>query len=204
LSRRTVLAWRVKGGVIVPETFNLSGQDARYVPPDQRFYAGGPNTVRGFRLNDLGPRVYVTPDTINFRVEPNGDTLYTNVRASPTGGNTLFLTNAELRFPSPLWPQFVRLGLFVDVGQLYQRGEDVLSVANFRMTPGIGVRVATPLGPVRLDLAYNGYATEQGTLYYENAAGDLEEIPGAYPPSVTAPRNFMDRLILQLAVGQAF
>jgi hypothetical protein len=57
---------------------------------------------------------------------------------------------------------------------------------------------------VRLDLAYNGYATEQGTLYYENAAGDLEGIPGAYPPSVTAPRNFMDRLILQLAVGQAF
>ena len=203
LSRRTVLAWRVKGGVIVPETFDLSGQPARYVPPDQRFYAGGPNTVRGFRLNDLGPRVYVT-DTLNFTIEPNGDTLYTNVRASPTGGNTLFLANAELRFPSPLWPDFVRLGLFVDVGQLYQRDEEFLNFASFRLTPGVGLRVATPLGPVRLDVAYNGYATERGVLFYSDSVDNLQEIDAAYPNTVTAPRKFFDRLVLQLAVGQAF
>jgi len=201
LSRRTVLAWRVKGGVIVPESFDLSGQPARYVPPDQRFYAGGPNTVRGFRLNDLGPRVYVTSDTVNFTVAPNGDTVYATLRASPTGGNTLFLANAELRFPSPVWPQFVRLGLFVDVGQLYQRAEESLSISNFRITPGIGLRVATPLGPVRLDVAYNGYSTERGTLFYADTTGNLTEISAAYPTFGTAPPKFFDRLVLQLAVG---
>src|SRR2546430_10265567 len=57
LSRRTVLAVRARGCVILPQAITLSGQSARYIPPDQRFYAGGPNSVRGYLLNQLGPRV---------------------------------------------------------------------------------------------------------------------------------------------------
>lgn len=204
LARRTVFAWRVKGGTIVPETFALSGQAARYVPPDQRFYAGGPTTVRGFRLNELGPRVYVTQDT-TFTVGPGGDTIYAGVRAAPTGGNSILLANAELRFPSPVWPQWVRLGLFVDVGQVFERGDEAISFAKFRVTPGVGVRVATPLGPVRLDLAYNAYATERGPLIYsDTVSGTLQLIRPAYTDQAAPPRRFVDRLVLQFAVGQAF
>src|SRR5437870_7713236 len=44
LSRRTVLAWRARGGAILPLRITVSGQSARLVPPDQRFYAGVPNS----------------------------------------------------------------------------------------------------------------------------------------------------------------
>lgn len=205
LGRRTVFAWRVKGGVILPETFALTGQQARYVPPDQRFYAGGPNTVRGFRLNDLGPRVYVTTDTLAFdsTAAAQGDTIYTGLRTFATGGNSIFLVNAELRFPSPLWPQWVRLGAFVDVGQMYERQNQLITLANVRVTPGVGVRVATPLGPVRLDVAYNGYARERGDLYREEADSLIVFRPG-YPSRSAVPRRFVDRLVFQFAIGQAF
>lgn len=204
LGRRTVFAWRVKGGTILPETFDPSGQPARYVPPDQRFYAGGPNSVRGFRLNDIGPRVYVT-DTLGFDTTTAGDTIYRGVRTFPTGGNSIFLVNAELRFPSPLWPQWVRLGAFVDVGQLYERGNKLVSLERIRVTPGVGVRVATPLGPVRLDVAYNAYARESGQLFFSDTVADtLREISPSYPSRGTVPSRFLDRLVFQFAIGQAF
>jgi outer membrane protein assembly factor BamA len=205
LGRRSVFAWRVKGGTILPETFALRGQAARYVPPDQRFYAGGPNSVRGFRLNDLGPRVYVTEDTLAFDTTTAGDTTYRDVRTFATGGNSIFLANAELRFPSPLWPQWVRLGAFVDVGLLYERESKPISFDNIRVTPGVGVRVATPLGPVRLDVAYNGYARESGQLFFSDIVADsLGKFREPYPSRGTVPRRFVDRLVFQFAIGQAF
>lgn len=204
LGRRTVFAWRVKGGTILPETFASSGQPARYVPPDQRFYAGGPNTVRGFRLNDLGPRVYVTSDT-NPVITPAGDTVYQGARTFPTGGNSIFLVNAELRFPSPLWPQWVRLGAFVDVGQLYERETKLVSLERIRVTPGVGVRVATPLGPVRLDVAYNAYARESGQLFYSDTIADsLGTFRASYTDRRTVSSRLLDRLVFQFAIGQAF
>lgn len=208
ISRSTVFAWRVKFGTILPETFAPRGQAARYVPPDQRFYAGGPSTVRGFRLNDLGPRVYVTNDVTNFDTvaAAGGDTLYRDVRAAATGGTALLLANAELRLPAPPFlPQRVRFGLFVDIGQLYQRQQTLISLKSIRITPGIGLRVSTPLGPVRLDAAYNGYAREPGTLYLaDTTSNSLTKIRDSYPKTPTAPPGFWNRIVLQFAIGQAF
>jgi outer membrane protein assembly factor BamA len=205
LGRRTVFAWRVKAGAILPETFATTAQAARYVPPDQRFYAGGPNTVRGFRLNDLGPRVYVITDSTKFdsTAAARGDTIYEGLRTFATGGNSVFLANAELRFASPVWPQWVRLGAFVDVGQMYERQGGFVSFDNVRVTPGVGVRVTTPLGPVRLDVAYNGYAREGGPLFLQQ--GDtLTQIRNSYPSRGIVPRRFVDRLVFQFAIGQAY
>src|SRR2546428_10011331 len=39
---------------------------------------------------------------------------------------------------------------------------DALPIYGLRVTPGVGLRFATPLGPVRLDAAYNGYPSEPG------------------------------------------
>jgi len=55
-----VFAWRVRAGAIVLGRITLAGQSRPFVPPDQRFYGGGPNSVRGYARNELGPRVYVT------------------------------------------------------------------------------------------------------------------------------------------------
>src|SRR3989441_2591590 len=191
LGRRGVFAWRFRGGAILPaRRITLSGQSVRFVPPDQRFYGGGPNSVRGYARNELGPRVYVTDGV--------------NVSASPTGGNSIVVLNAELRFATPLFPDRMRVAAFVDVGQVWERREEIASVRGVRVTPGAGVRFATPLGPVRLDAAYNGYAAEPGPLYFLNTTDhSLTLIPNVtFPPA--RPASFWKRVVVQFAVGQAF
>ena len=199
LSRRTVLAWRIRGGTILSQRLNLFVQSVKFVPPDQRFYAGGPNSVRGFARNELGPRVYVT-DSIEVQ---GTDTTYRNLRASPTGGNTVFTANVELRVPSPIFPERVRLGLFVDVGQVWERGDTLTTVSGLRVTPGLGLRFITPLGPVRLDAAYNGYPQEPGPLYFLNGTDKSLTATGkTVHPGL--PGGFWRRVVVQFAVGQAF
>jgi outer membrane protein insertion porin family len=203
LGRYSVFAWRVRVGTILPQRITLSGQGARFVPPDQRFYGGGPNSVRGYGRNELGPRVYVTSDSLRFQVRPNGDTVYADLRTAPTGGNSAFVLNAELRLPSPVLRQRVRIGLFVDVGQVWDRENELLSFERIRITPGLGVRFATPLGPVRLDAAYNSYDREEGPLYFQNnTTNQLTIYRDAY--RLRAPSRFRDRIVLQFAVGQVF
>jgi outer membrane protein assembly factor BamA len=199
LSRRSVLAWRIRGGTILPQRLSLLGQSVKFVPPDQRFYAGGPNSVRGFARNELGPRVYVS----DSRQVTGTDTTYSSVRASPTGGNTVFTANLELRVPSPIFPDRVRLGLFVDVGQVWERGDTLTTVSGLRVTPGLGLRFVTPLGPVRLDAAYNGYPQEPGPLYFlDRTDKSLTATGRTVRPGL--PPGFWRRVVVQFAVGQAF
>jgi outer membrane protein insertion porin family len=214
IGRRTVFAWRVRGGVILPRKISIDSQSVAYVSPDQRFYGGGPNSVRGYGRNELGPRVYVlvgadttspaAVDTAATR-RAGGDKVFRNVQTRPTGGNTAVVANAELRFPSPILASRVRLGLFVDVGQVWERGEEFITTGNLKVTPGAGVRFTTPLGPVRIDAAYNGYASERGPLLYQTSdtASTITQIRPSYPP-VRASKSFWQKIILQFAVGQAF
>lgn len=197
IGRRAVFAWRVRGGTILSQRSTFAGE--RFIPPDQRFYAGGPNSVRGYGRNELGPRVYVT-DSITVT---GVDTVFHNVRAAPTGGNTALVLNAELRVASPVWPQRLRLGLFVDVGRVWDRDNDVFSVDSLRVTPGVGLRVATPLGPVRLDVAYNGHPPTPGRLYLRTTTS-LVELRPEHPLDPKPPDGLLRRLVLQFAVGQAF
>src|SRR3954466_6261792 len=115
MKRRGVFAARIRGGMIV------GGQEAngtRLPPPQERLYAGGPTTVRGFQQNQLGPQVYLLDD--NGVTVCKGDSLPWVVpsvaqatasqspyyvlsngkrqqRSIPTGGNLLAVLNAELR-----------------------------------------------------------------------------------------------------------
>jgi len=204
IGRRGAFAWRVLGGTILPaRRSSLAGQSVRFVPPDQRFYGGGPNSVRGYPRNELGPRVYVTDS-----IEVTGpDTVYRNVHASATGGNAIFVANAEFRFPTPLFPDRMRVALFADVGQVWERDDP--TVRGVRFTPGLGVRFVTPLGPVRLDAAYTGYPAEPGALYLLNTANNsLTAVTDAAGRQVTVhpvlPSGFWRRVVVQFAVGQAF
>jgi outer membrane protein insertion porin family len=208
IGRRTVFAWRVRGGTILPRDIQFTSQKVAYVPPDQRFYGGGPNSVRGYGRNELGPRVYVVRDTSLQAVDTAatrraGEKVFRGVEAAPTGGNTAIVLNAELRLPSPILPQRMRLGLFVDIGQVWERGGELVSIKGLRVTPGAGVRLTTPLGPVRIDVAYNGYRAEPGPLLYIDSTQNITNIRTRYPP-LRATKPFINRLVLQFAVGQAF
>jgi outer membrane protein insertion porin family len=139
-------------------------------------------------------------DTTNPTIE-NGDTIYTGVSTVATGGNSILLANAEVRVPAPVFPDRLRLAAFVDIGQVYERQTELYSFSSMRVTPGVGVRITTPLGPVRVDVAYNGYDPESGPLLLQNDSVLVE-----YRPSYQRhrPTAILRRLQLQFAIGQAF
>lgn len=207
IGRRGVLAGRLHLGALQPIRGTPQGQSAPFVPPEQRFYAGGPNSVRGYHANELGPLVYVVTDTsATGRTIQNGDTIYHSVRPVAIGGNALVLANLELRVPGPIFPDRVRVAAFVDVGQVYERQGDLTSLRALRVTPGVGLRVGTPLGPVRVDVAYNGYAKEPGRLYYQTPPDSSPRQFFELRPSYRQqrPAAFLHRLLVSFAIGQAF
>ena len=198
LSRNVVLSWRVRGGLIFSPSVDVDTASGNFIPPEQRFYAGGPNDVRGFERNELGPVVYVVPQS---HVDAVGvDSISPDsVRVAATGGNSLALANVEIRVPSPVFSSRLRLAAFVDAGGVWQR-QGPGPTAKIRVTPGIGLRVATPLGPARLDVAYNPYKLQSGTLYQFDTAGDLTPVPGA--GAYILPRR--GKFTFHVAVGQPF
>jgi hypothetical protein len=68
------------------------------------------------------------------------------------------------------------------------------------VTPGVGIRFVTILGPARFDLAYNPNRLPAGTLYEVRTGGDLVPLLDGYQKVKKTGRG----LVFQLSVGQAF
>ena len=147
-----------------------------FVPPQERLYAGGPTTVRGFRQNELGPAVYIVGDTMT--VIQDGKTYFRSKptavaeRIVPTGGNSLLVGNLEVQLPSPILSSLLQWAVFTDAGRLWNRDntstEQTISDdgRKFKITPGAGVRIASPFGAIRIDLGYNAYRSPAGAAYF--------------------------------------
>jgi outer membrane protein assembly factor BamA len=194
IARNVVLSWHLRGGAIFSPTVDVATQRGSFIPPEQRFYAGGPNDVRGFERNELGPVVYVVPEgAVDSALAGNTD----SVQVSATGGNTLAIGNIELRVPSPIFGSRLRLAAFVDAGGAWQRGEGDPVI---RVTPGVGIRLSTPLGPARLDVAYNPYSLQAGPLFSFDTTGALTAVDGQ--EDFVLDRD--GRLTFHFAVGQPF
>jgi outer membrane protein insertion porin family len=147
--KSTVLALRYNTGFMVPRR----GQNT--IPLNERFFNGGENTVRSFRQDQLGPK------------DANGN---------PIGGDAYNVFNIELRHQlrGPL------IGtLFFDYGNVspnkvmaFGTSESELISATFSqyfrdMRPGVGagLQYLLPVGPARLDAAFNPVAREGETNY---------------------------------------
>jgi outer membrane protein insertion porin family/translocation and assembly module TamA len=225
-----VLAFRAQGGAVF-EPGSFDGASG-FVPPQERLYAGGPSSVRGFNQNELGPVVYIVSRIDSTLVSlPQGGTqmVYSASadsgfrRASPTGGNTLLVGNTELRMRSPILPRLLDWVGFMDVGYVYNRGSESFNFADLKWTPGMGVRVTSPVGPLRLDVAYNGYPRRAGPAFFVDPlvegsseprllrcvspGNTLDRGVGTLCPPTFSPtqsRTFFSRLVFHFSIGQAF
>ena len=99
------------------------------VPLFERFYAGGSNSVRGYGRSLLGPR---------------------SSSNDPIGGRSLIEGSLEFR---QQFTEKIGGALFVDFGQVSLRSFDV-PIGDLKFSGGLGARYATPVGPVRLDVAF--------------------------------------------------
>lgn len=110
-----------------------SGSGGKTLPFFKNYYAGGPGTVRGYDDFSLGPR------------DAAGNTL---------GGTRRVVGNVELLFPMPGAAQdkSLRVGWFVDAGQVYADGAPV-DLSELRYSTGLALAWASPLGPLRLSYA---------------------------------------------------
>jgi outer membrane protein assembly complex protein YaeT len=200
VSRDVIVSWRLRGGIIFSPTLDVATQSGAFIPPEQRFYAGGPNDVRGFERNELGPVVYVIPQSAVDSAAAHGQGIPADsVQVAATGGNTFVLGNIELRVPSPVFSSRLRLAAFVDAGGVWQR-EGPSSSKVVRVTPGFGIRLATPLGPARLDVAYNPYKLQPGPLLQVDSLGALTPVPGQASYVLSRDRKWT----FHFAVGQPF
>jgi translocation and assembly module TamA len=118
---RSILALRALAGL-------AQGAGQFGLPPDQRFYAGGSGTIRGYRYQSVGPL---------FTVDDN-----------PIGGAAINAGTVEYR---QRIGQSLGFAVFVDGGQVSQNVNPLN--AKLQYGTGAGVRYYTPIGPIRLDVA---------------------------------------------------
>lgn len=172
------------------------------LPPSERFYSGGQSSVRGYDQNQLGPGSYIVDKYVEKTLPDSSIvgvvTADARSRPAPSGGNAMWLANIELRTRHG-WPaEPLRWVVFIDAGRVWNTNDVFSSLnADARITPGFGLRLATPLGPFRMDIGYNAYAPEPGPAFYIQAADATTGKVGraiCVSPSSTDP--------LTLAAGQ--
>jgi len=246
---RVVLAARVRGGWLTPKPFHrisdlTTGTDLHIAHPQKRFYAGGANSVRGFSQNQLGPQVAsIQVESLLFAPLPEDAPLCTPAAIMslqcdassldedqfirrPTGGSQLLEGSLEIRFP--VWAPLLRGAVFMDFGTVQDAGS-ALALGQSVITPGIGLRYSTPIGPIRIDLAYRGLdpsllpvvtsqirpfdpATDSERSKITGPRGEVLDWVRLEDLALLQPRVVFDRenggwlrhLQLHLSIGQAF
>ncbi len=103
---------------------------------EERFFLGGPNTLRGFRYRRVGPR-----------------------RPTDTGGYVIIggvhQVLASLDFVVPLSKTVgLKAVAFFDIGNAFDENEFSLNPSNLRKDAGFGLRWISPLGPMKLDIGF--------------------------------------------------
>lgn len=206
IGRDIVLARQLTVGVIKPFNIGTGLTADTAVPLPERFFAGGNVTHRGFGENQAGPRDIGSP------AGPGG--VETVPTGFPLGGNALFISNVELRFP--LIGDNIGGVLFYDAGNVYRSFSDI----SFRVSQrnnqdfnymvhavGFGIRYKTPVGPIRADFAYsvnppsfNGF---KGTL--QDLLACNPNLPPAQLPSQCRPVDQnLGHFQFFFSVGQTF
>jgi outer membrane protein insertion porin family len=101
------------------------------IPLQERFYTGGPNSLRGFRYHRVGPL---------------------DQKGIPIGGRFKLVWNV-LEVRRTIY-KMIGLAIFTDLGNVWSEPKE-FHLRDIRFSPGIGLRFDTPIGVARLDLGIN-------------------------------------------------
>jgi translocation and assembly module TamA len=101
------------------------------IPLSERFYAGGSNSIRGFEYQMIGPL-----DQEN----------------NPVGGKIKIVCNV-LEIRRTVY-KIIGVVLFIDAGNIWSTPTD-FKLENFRISSGLGLRLSSPIGILRLDYGIN-------------------------------------------------
>jgi len=107
------------------------------LPFFENFYAGGTNSVRGFRDNTLGPREGFTP-TSSFQ--------------QPLGGAVKTVGSLEMYFPTLINSPAARLSAFIDFGNVFAN-RAAFDAKELRVSAGIAMLWRAPVGPISISYA---------------------------------------------------
>ena len=106
------------------------------LPFFENYYAGGVQSVRGFRDNTLGPFAFAPNST--FR--------------QPLGGAIKTTGSIETFFPRIINSESARLSTFIDFGNVYKNASD-FSASTLRVSAGIALQWRAPIGPIIISFA---------------------------------------------------
>ncbi len=133
--------------------YNYGGNDGE-LPLFERYFPGGINSLRGFEVRSLGPRVIVDSQGKGSNDHcPFGDGQCARlVNRDVIGGSQQLVFNNELTFPI-----VQALGLkgvvFFDAGNAFLASEGI-AFEEMRMSVGGGVRWLSPIGPLRIEVGF--------------------------------------------------
>jgi outer membrane protein assembly factor BamA len=144
-------AYKQIGGIVWANSLRIGLEAATggsHVPIGQEFFTGGGSTLRGFPLNGAGPQ-----RTVPACNDPSDPSTCAFIRV-PTGGRQLFILNSEFRIPLPI-KKGLSLATFYDGGNVFGPVGFKNFGANYTNSVGLGLRYATPVGPIRVDVGHN-------------------------------------------------
>ncbi len=160
-ARTSVFASKLRVGYIQSfyGTNNNVISASQLIPPNKTFYAGGSNSIRGWRSRELVPR-----DTVIYA---GYSTESENIR-----GGTFWLEGSfELRKKIS---QYFGFALFTDYGNTWNSWKDIVP-KGFAVSVGAGIRLYTPIAPFRLDFGTKFYnPVDESTIFKKNLLKNLE------------------------------
>jgi outer membrane protein insertion porin family len=144
----SVIAFRVNTGYVGPL------DDGGKVPLFERYFPGGVFSIRGFQLRSLGPKIRVATSN-DVGAFATSDFVY--------GGNKQLIFNAEYIFPI-IKPANINGVFFFDMGNAFDNGQSMITLAGQRQSAGFELRWFSPLGPLRFAWGFPLDRTEDEKL----------------------------------------